>query len=42
VIGYDDPTGELVDWVVRGEVPAVSVRGDILDPRLPVIYTDPE
>jgi len=23
-------------------VPAVSVRGDILDPRLPVIYTDPE
>ena len=41
-IGYEGPPGELVDWVMRGGVPAVSVRGDILDPRLPVIYTDPE
>lgn len=41
-IGYEGPTGELIEWVMRGGVPAVSVRGDILDPRLPVIYTDPE
>ncbi len=31
----------IVDWVLSGGVPALNMSGDILDPRLPAIYTQP-
>jgi LacI family transcriptional regulator len=39
--GYDGETEEFLDWVARGRVPAVSIRGDIIHPRLPVVCVDP-
>jgi LacI family transcriptional regulator len=40
--GYDGPADELIAWIGRGGVPAISVRADVFDPRLPVVCIDPE
>jgi len=31
----------IVDWILSGGVPALNMVADILDPRLPAIYTQP-
>jgi LacI family transcriptional regulator len=40
--GYEGPVDDFIGWVGRGGVPAVSVRSDIIDPRLPAVFVDPE
>lgn len=40
--GSDGPIDKVIGWVSRGGVPAISVRNDLLDPRLPAVFIDPE
>jgi LacI family transcriptional regulator len=39
--GYSGDPQTRVDWILRGAVPAVSVAADMLDARLPAVFTDP-
>jgi len=41
-VGYDGPADELIGWIGRSGVPAVTVRSDLIDPRLPALFVDPE
>lgn len=31
----------IIDWVLRGDVPAVNMVSDIIDPRLPAVFVKP-
>lgn len=39
--GFRGDPEETLQWIDRGGVPAVSISGDLLDPRLPAVFTAP-
>ena len=41
-LGYDGPADEIIGWIGRSGVPAVSVRMDLIDPSLPAVFIDPD
>lgn len=40
-VGFTHAPADSLQWYFRGAVPVVSVAADVLDPRLPVVFTDP-
>ncbi len=39
--GFVGDKEDRLDWIARGGVPAVAVTSDLIDPRLPAVFTDP-